>query len=389
MTIGTRSFIIPVSNRKMVEEQIEKLNRRAKKLGLDEISLTWEKAFIDSKDNLLSPCLLKGPTSISYEGWEFIATLQHLPTGENIIRAIVDDADIPTQYRTVGSDCQHCQSKRYRKDTYIVRSLPGVFGATMEYRQVGSSCIKDFLGGNSPDNILQKASFIGELISFMNGAGAHNGSRDEGIYHIVKFLAHTSAVIRDYGWLSKGKAYENGGVATASRVEDNLHPTLNYIPSEVKSEDWDKAKSATEWAENIPDAEAEASDYLHNIRAIARSGMVGHRTVGFAASVINAYERDLQDKEPKFTSEYVGTLKTRSIFELVLKHCFTYEGSYGTTRKYIFQDAVGNVMVWSTTSLQDLEVGKKYGVKGTIKSHDTYKNVKQTFISRCEIVTSY
>jgi hypothetical protein len=156
MTIASRSFIIPTTNLMMVEDQIEKLNKRAKKLGLDAISLTWEKAFLDSKDNLLVPCILNGPTSISYDGWEFIATLQHLPTGENIVRAIIDDANIPAQYRTAGSDCEHCCSKRYRKDTYIVRRSSA---NPIEYRQVGSSCIKDFLGGKSPDNILQKASF--------------------------------------------------------------------------------------------------------------------------------------------------------------------------------------------------------------------------------------
>jgi hypothetical protein len=386
--MASRSFIIPASNQTMVEGQIEKLNNRAKKLGLEDISLTWEKAFLDSKENLLIPCILNGPTSISYDGWEFIATLQHLPTGENIIRAIADDADIPLRYRFAGCDCEHCNSKRYRKDTYIVRHAPSPTDP-FDYFQIGSSCIKDFLGGNSPDNILQKASFISELISFMNNSTICNGSHDEGVFHIVKFLAHTSACIRDYGWLSKGKAYEAGGTATATRVQDNLQPTRDYVVSKVTTDDWNVAKEATEWAENISDSDADTSDYLHNIRAIARSGMVGYRTCGFAASIINAYERDLRDKAPVQVSEYVGAIKSRAIFQLRLNHCFAYEGSYGTTRKYIFQDESGNVMIWSTTSNQDLEVGKKYGVKGTIKSHEEYRHVKQTYISRCEVVTNY
>jgi len=380
----TRSFIIPASNQTMVEEQLEKLNKRANKLGLDPISITWEKAFTDCKDNLLVPCNLTGPVSISYDGWEFIATLQHLPTGENIIRAITDDCDIPVEYRTAGSDCQHCNSKRYRKDTYVVRRQPAI------YKQVGSSCIKDFLGGNSPDNILQRASFIGELISFMKGAGTYNGARDEGVFHIVKFLAHTSACIRDHGWLSKSKAYEAGGTATATRVQDNLHPpTGKHVVSQIQTSDWDKAKSATEWAESISDEEAEASDYLHNIRAIARSGMVGYRTCGFAASIISAYERTLQVKPTYQASNYVGTVKARDTFELVLKRHFTYDSDYGVVHKFLFNDKSGNVIIWSTNTLQNFELNKKYGVKGTVKEHSEYKGVKQTLITRCEIVTYY
>jgi hypothetical protein len=380
----TRSFIIPASNQTMVEEQLEKLNKRANKLGLDPISITWEKAFTDCKDNLLVPCNLTGPVSISYDGWEFIATLQHLPTGENIIRAITDDCDIPVEYRTAGSDCQHCNSKRYRKDTYVVRRQPAI------YKQVGSSCIKDFLGGNSPDNILQRASFIGELISFMKGAGTYNGARDEGVFHIVKFLAHTSACIRDHGWLSKSKAYEDGGTATATRVQDNLHPpTGKHVVSQIQTSDWDKAKSATEWAESISDEEAEASDYLHNIRAIARSGMVGYRTCGFAASIISAYERTLQVKPTYQASNYVGIVKARDTFELVLKRHFTYDSDYGVVHKFLFNDKSGNVIIWSTNTLQNFELNKKYGVKGTVKEHSEYKGVKQTLITRCEIVTFY
>lgn len=378
MTIESRSFIIPASNQTMVEAQMIKLNKRAFKLGLDPIVITWDKAITDAKGTVLLPCNLTGPISIQYEGWTFIATLQHLPTGENIVRSISKDHDVPTEYHTSGSDCQHCNSKRYRKDTYIVRHNPAI------YRQVGSSCIRDFLGGNSPDNLLQKASFIGELISFMNGASSLMGGRDEGIYHIVAFLAHTSAVINKYGWLSKSKAQEGGGIPTASRVQDNLHEPKLLLSAEDKV----KAKDTSEWAENISDDEAESSDYIHNIRAIARSGMVGYRTAGFAASILNAYLRATEVKVIK-TSNHVGEIKKRQIFEVVLNKHFVYDGQFGTLNKYIFNDESGNVIIWATTSHQDFEIGKRYGVKGTIKEHSEFKGIKQTIINRCEVVTYY
>ena len=48
----TRSFVIIASNQSSVEIQIEKLNKRARKLGLDEITYSWGKARIEERDVL-------------------------------------------------------------------------------------------------------------------------------------------------------------------------------------------------------------------------------------------------------------------------------------------------------------------------------------------------
>lgn len=135
----TRSFIIPASNRAMVEEKIAKLNKRAIKLGMDPIVLEWDRPIISDNDQMLFPVELTGPLTVSFAGWQFVATLQHLPTGENIVRCISDEFVIPVDYHNSGSACQHCNTNRYRRDTYVVRHENG------EYKQVGSTCIKDFL----------------------------------------------------------------------------------------------------------------------------------------------------------------------------------------------------------------------------------------------------
>lgn len=381
--MDTRTFIIPVSNRNMVEEQIEKLNRRVNKLGLDPITIAWGKAYTDCQDNFLSTCDLSGPLSVSYEGWQFIATLQHLPTGDNIIRAISDEFVVPLEYRESGSACEHCRVKRYRKDTYVVRHESGLI------HQVGSTCIKDFLGGNSPDNIMQRASFLGELISFMTGAGSQQGNNDEGIFPMVMFLAQTSAVIKDHGWLSKTKAQETGGTSTASRVQDNLRPPKNFKRSEVIDSDRKIAKEAAEWAENISDSDAEINEYLYNIRAIARSGMVGWRTMGYAASIVPSYDRETNAKKPVAVSNWVGTLKVRENFDLVLQKSNSGTSDYGTYFRYTFHDAHANILVWTASYDMGLTEGKPYQIRGTVKAHSEWKGVRRTEINRCEILTVY
>lgn len=392
--MDTRSFVVPATNKSMVEEHIVKLNKRANKLSLPEITLTWGKAFLKNrnvdgikKDILVIPVDVVGPLNVKYEGWTFIATLQHLPTGENIIRSISDQFDVPTRYQSCGSNCEHCRVNRYRKDTYLVRHDDS------RVVQVGSSCIELFLGNNSPDDILKRATLAADLLDFMSGSshGGGTGSNDEGVFHIETFLAQTVACIRDYGWISKSEARNSGQKATAAWILDNLNPPYDrsFKLSGITSVDKDKAHQAVEWVENLSDEECESSDYLHNIRAIARSGMVGLRTMGYAASIIVAYDKDLSKRQPKLISSHVGVVKMREEFDLTLKNIYNGHSEWGAYSRYTFRDDRGNVLVWTSSLDQDLEVNKKYKIRGTVKAHTDFKNIKQTEINRCEVLTYY
>jgi len=389
----TRSFNIPSENKSLVEDQIEKLNRRANKLSLPNITLTWGKAFLDrrtlkgsSKDVLVIPVEVSGPLNVSYDGYKFIATLQHLTTGENIIRAISDnDWIIPAVYHNSGSQCEHCQVNRYRKDTYLV--VREVDGKTY---QVGSSCIEDFLGGNSTNDVLKKATLISELIHFMNGACSGGGSNNDELFYITNFLTHTVACIRYHGWISKSVASSSGEMATVARVMSNIDEAPSgTMPCPIIPEDSEKAKLAAEWAESLPDEACDQSDYLHNIRAIARSGMVGLRTTGFAASIISAYDRELAKHQPKLISSHVGVIKMREEFDLTLNNIYNGRSDWGAYSRYTFRDDRGNILVWTSSAEQDLELNKKYKIRGTVKAHTEFKLIKQTEISRCEVVMYY
>ncbi len=384
--MNNRSFNIPASNKNLVDDKLVKLNKRALKLGLEEIIWVWGKAFLNENEILIVPVEISGPLFVQYNDWEFIATLQHLTTGENIIRAIDNTIQIPKEFRESGSSCQHCMVNRYRKDTYLVKNIK-----TNQIVQVGSSCIKDFLGGQSPDNLLQKAELISGLIEYMEGS-SQQFVRSDGIYHLSKVLAQTSACIRDYGWVSKSKSLETGKTSTASWVMDNFNPPTDKFPlSIVDDSDKDLAVAASDWAENLSDAECDSSDYLYNIRAIARSGMVSYRTMGFAASIVTSFQKHLLSTAPKPAkkeSNYLGSTKDKFVFELILKHDFPYEGNYGTTYKYIFEDQEGNVLVWNSSNHYDLTRGTKYLVKGTIKDHSEYKGTKQTIITRCQLLSN-
>jgi hypothetical protein len=79
---------------------------------------------------------------------------------------------------------------------------------------------------------------------------------------------------------------------------------------------------------------------------------------------------------------------------------FGFETMYGYQYILLFRDEENHVFKWSsscgtyqcwckTNGKDDFlkyEVGKKYILKGTIKAHEEYRNVKQTVITRCKVL---
>jgi len=132
-------------------------------------------------------------------------------------------------------------------------------------------------------------------------------------------------------------------------------------------------------------------EYLYTIEKLAKTmkrvGTVHYKMTGYAASIIPAYQRAMaKEREIKeCTQVHVGTIKKRQVFKLQLVRETGYETQWGFTNIYIFQDEKGNKLVWKTGTYQDLEEGKWYEGKCTVKAHDTYQGKPQTVLTRCKL----
>jgi hypothetical protein len=63
----------------------------------------------------------------------------------------------------------------------------------------------------------------------------------------------------------------------------------------------------------------------------------------------------------------------------------SFDGVYGRSTMHIMEDDEGNQLKW-TTAAKTLVEGNVYHLRGTVKSHDVYKNAKQTVLTRCTIL---
>jgi hypothetical protein len=159
-----------------------------------------------------------------------------------------------------------------------------------------------------------------------------------------------------------------------------LHPECEPKP---EAADLEVAEKAVEWAAELPES---STDYLWNVRLVARFGYVDFKTAGIAASIVQAYRKAVGDeikRKAAAKSEHFGEVGKRQVWTMTLTDRWDVDGHYGTTRVHKFLTAEGNVAVWFASSSSGMEVGETWKVKATVKKHDDRKGVKQTVLNRC------
>lgn len=87
---------------------------------------------------------------------------------------------------------------------------------------------------------------------------------------------------------------------------------------------------------------------------------------------------------PPSTSEYIGTIGERLDLVLTVVDKKVKETTYGIQNTHIFADEAGNTLGWATTA-KSLEVGQTYKMRGTIKAHTSFRNIKTTWLTRCTL----
>jgi hypothetical protein len=382
-------YKIILDKREVVEQAFQSLAKRATRKGLPMPRWYWGKAYTvtefhdNGKVEVERIPLHLEETLAKFSGWAFAATLQHVDGG-NIIRCVPGQT-IPQEYRNHGPKCDHCGYNRRRNDTFVVKHDDG------RYTQVGSSCIDDFLGGADASKVAAQAEMLASLANLAESGEEYIGGGRVGKVTVLNtFLTVTAAIIRKHGWVSRSAAQDGG--ATADLVIGAVFGSKNC--PEITDEDRAQAEAAEVWAESLTDEclAKQTSDYLHNVRTIARGGSVGLREAGIAASIIAAYQRNVMNERrvlKAMASVHVGTIGKRETFEVTLDNITGYETHFGYTTVVRFTTDDGAILVWKASADPDLkpeQVGKRFNLTGTVKQHSEYKGTKQTVVQRCKIV---
>ena len=388
----TAVYEIPEDNMEALFTKLNKLNKKAKRFGLPETTVkeTGER-FETRKKNREEYTIRFIEIEVNFgaipvlDGWSFIARIDHDGVIGNTV-AVVPGLFLPEQYRNAESNCEHCGHKRNRKRTYICEHTDGRF------IQVGSTCLKDFIGKLSPDYVLTCASIYFDADGMINELREPREERATRYFNLRHFLAESVKVIKRDGWLSVSKAresYNEHAVPTVTYILNDLFPERGYTPDEPTADDWATADKVIDWAKTMD--ENNKSDYAFNCAKIARAGLLKSDHFALIASLVASYnramgkatERELAARIRE-TSTHYGEIKKR--YDMTLTVLSVQEmppTQWGVSYLVKFTDGT-NLFSWFASDTPDMEVGETVSVRATVKAHREYKGVEETQLTRVQ-----
>lgn len=308
MTDETRTiFEIPEANYDKFTAQLAKLSKRAEKLTGEAITpmvFGYDMKAFRGKGQIKVWQVYINVDMPKIDGWNFIATIDHSQEIGNLIRAVPNTGvEVPASYRDAKPCCDHCKVMRYRRDTYLVHKAE-----TGEFKQVGRTCLEDFFG-HDPSKVAKLAEFLGYAAEIARGyRDAETTTRDRRYYSLDSVLADAALIIRERGWVS----------ARMAREDETLTATRDLVmsyPVNPTEDDFAMAEAAKEWARGFCEND-NLNDYQHNICVVARSEMIENRAVGLAASIIAAYQREIEKSKPRQSGQIDNMKGILDLFDI-------------------------------------------------------------------------
>jgi hypothetical protein len=436
--VGGVVYRIPSLNMGVLREKLDKLAKRASKLDVGGFAyyVDDEVERVESKVDPLVAMAELGyipPKVTSYRfvvlnarpvklaGWVFLATLT-VESGGVMVSKVPAFARAWSVSRETGASapddaaeaaaqevldamnlgvyadesratlCEHCGLARKRTKTYLVEHVE-----TGEIKQVGSNCLKDFLGVD-PHTLIRYAQYLADIVDAMDeeeGFAGGGGGRE--VVQTEDYLTHVATLVREVGWIGSKEDYKGRPTAGAAlsnywaytrQEKDKLGRQMWIDPVEA---DEQRAAEAIAWAKDVLGAKVHqaqnASDFERNMYVAANGDVIPSRSLGVLAYVLVAHaryqEREIERAEAakqRAASEYVGEVGKRIKLTLKVTRVIEHAGNYGTTFITGFVDESGNEFTWFGS--YELDRGESYTATWTVKKHDEYKGTKQTTLNR-------
>lgn len=394
-------YRIPAENMPLLTRRVEQLQKKAAKLRTSPIVFTVVGSETKEYANTVTGVKqvrryelveVSGETPV-INGWALVGVIQHLGEAGNVLRAL-PEAQVPERFRSASPDwCDHCRTTRTRRDTYVLKSAD-------DYKQVGSSCLRDFTDTTDPEAVAKWHELV---LLALDAAGEYEN--DGGSFRarleteVNDFLAVTAAVVRERGWTAASAARYGDAVATKTRVSHLLWTTKNQCAAadlrshracsdhtDIDVTDADK-QLAAETLEWVRGWDHELNDYEHNLYVACSLTSVSDRLEGIVASAIAAYRRmktERREREVKAESKHLGAVGERLTLEVEVTNTRFIESDWGGSHLVNMLDADGNRLKWFASS-GVVDEGRRYKVTGTVKKHDEYKGTRETVLTRCKV----
>lgn len=387
-----------------VLERAERLHRRAAKLGVPDFRVDISEPYIvkhrvwddsvgewEEVQKPMAKVTVIGET-LKLPGFVFAARLERIEDAGTVVK-VLPGQTIEERWRTAESFCDHCKTIRRRLVTYIVKDEKGTES------QVGSDCLKDFTGHDLGTVI----NFNFDLCGMCEDLECLPPDAKPSCYGLEFYMTAVASCIRRLGFVSKKAALEYGKECTSAAASTLIFGMSKHTVKKENvpnTDDAERAKRCIAWVRESLSEKPNKSDYEHNLALIFSRDIVDFKHMGFAASAIAAWEREVGrqiERERKYQDEkgsaFQGEVGKRQVFKgLTFVYGKEIAGDWGVRTMCKFRDASGNVFIWWATGERiaydkgtGYEQGRAYDIVGTVKKHEEYNGIKQTILSRCSV----
>lgn len=390
---------------------VEKANKRLERAGVEErFDFTFTKSvWRDEHDQpwMVADVELNRPT-ISVGAWDFVAAHEKTAAGQ-IISHFRGNDDRSGVAADESMRCDHCGHSRARQKVFTLRDRE-----TGELKQIGSNCLKLFLGIR-PEGLWAMSAEVGAEIRF-DEDDFRPGTAHERAFEGEELLLGTLRQIETDGeFLSRSRAGYR--TPTMDKVKGNL-AELTAQPA-TKSET-DEIAAVIAWVDSLTPAEGYDGDYERNLQAAFvrdDEGLlaVERKHAGLVGSAISSYRHALARKardearaafDATKAQEFVFTpgenLRGKDLELRVIKAVLGQDYGYGQPLHVTFMDDEGHILYWKASSGLytdvDLGDGETTGfhadegdrvriVGGSVKEHriSTYNGDHETVLTRVKI----
>jgi hypothetical protein len=316
-------------------------------------------------------------TPFAYNGWNFVAGIEWIE-GKPFVGVLpgYEGAAIDREALKVNW-CDHCRSTRKRNKVYIVES------ADAGRKQVGSTCLRDFLGHD-----IRATYFLGlsEIEDELSGGSGWTPSKAS----TLTALAVGVAAIEALGWVPTSQ--QETKTPTRTTVSDYLFANgttgaeARKAVGLVTEAHTLKAATVLHW---ITTEFAGSGDYAENLRVAASLSETDYRTLGVLVSGIAAYDKAQAaaaariEEGSTLTEARYAEDGQRITVEVEVTSVRHFQSDYGTFAYITFKSGTHRFK-WKATGYQLPETGQHLTLTGTVKGVDEYQGAVFTVLTRCK-----
>jgi hypothetical protein len=334
----------------------------------NEFGVSFERTYLIIEGD--SPC---------FDGWTFVAKVEYL-NGLPVVTGSPYYEGPQVDRSTLSPNaCDHCGIKTRRTKTVIVER-------DGERKQVGTTCLKDFLGHDF------SVAWVKDPFDTFDGEGCSSGPC---IFGVDYTLAVAACVIRQAGFVP---------ASSDDKVPTRREVTLLFglgSPKAVREAqqkygaptDADKAMAveALEFGRTMNGV----SDYAENLKAVIAEPFFPEKYLGLVVSLVGVYLRAKGEKAQRkaegesITEALYAEPTTKVEFDTAtVGRIVGFETQWGYSEIVTFVADGFRFKRMTSAAPQFLEEGMTVSLKGTVKGLDEYQGQVSTQLLRCKVVAA-